>query len=56
MEKQSKKFQLKYSKKTFLNRMANYDEINGLVIYLISNNSSYMTGQNLIIDGGRTIW
>jgi len=54
MEKQSKKFQLKYSKKTFLNRMANYDEINGLVIYLISNNSSYMTGQNLILDGGFT--
>lgn len=52
LEKQSKKFIAKYSKKTFLNRMANYDELDGLVKYLVSDQSSYMTGQNLILDGG----
>ena len=51
---QSKSFKMKYSKKTFLNRMANTNEIFGLVEYILSKKSSYLTGQNIILDGGYT--
>ena len=51
---QSKSFKYKYSKKTFLKRMANRNEIFGLVDYILSKKSSYLTGQNIILDGGYT--
>ena len=51
---QSKSFKIKYSKKTFLNRMANKNEIFGLVDYILSRKSSYLNGQNIILDGGYT--
>jgi len=55
-KKHDKKFVEQLSHRIPLGRMARPEELNGAIVYLCSNASSFVTGHNLIVDGGRTIW
>lgn len=52
---QETKFINKYKKKVPLGRMGYPKDVSPLVVFLLSDKSSYITGQNIIVDGGLTI-
>ncbi|RCX19063.1 NAD(P)-dependent dehydrogenase (short-subunit alcohol dehydrogenase family) [Fontibacillus phaseoli] len=53
---QNEEFIARYSDRIPMRRMAKAEEMVGAALYLSSEASSYVTGQNLIIDGGLTAW
>jgi len=53
---QNDEFKRRYSNRIPMNRMADANEMVGALLYLASDASSYVTGQNIIVDGGLSAW
>lgn len=53
---QDEKFLEEYCKRIPIGRMAYPHELGGTILYLASDASSYVTGANIIVDGGWSVW
>lgn len=53
---QDPEFLLRFNKLVPLGRPANRTEYQGSIIFLLSKESSYMTGSVMVVDGGRSVW
>jgi NAD(P)-dependent dehydrogenase (short-subunit alcohol dehydrogenase family) len=51
-----KDFVERFGSSNMLSRMAQPDEYNGAILFLSSDASSFMTGHNLVMDGGKSAW
>ena len=56
LNNQDPEFLTKLKNNIPLGRLASVDEYKSAIQFLASDASSYMTGQNLIMDGGRSVW
>jgi NAD(P)-dependent dehydrogenase (short-subunit alcohol dehydrogenase family) len=53
---QNETFDRRYAARVPMGRMAQAEEIVGALIFLASDASTYVNGQNIIVDGGLTAW
>jgi len=53
---QDKRFVTKYSERVPMKRMGNLEELDNAIKFLVLDESTYFTGQNLILDGGLSAW
>jgi NAD(P)-dependent dehydrogenase (short-subunit alcohol dehydrogenase family) len=53
---QPKSFMERYAARTPMGRMAIEEDIKGAVAFLASDLSGYVTGQNIVVDGGWSAW
>jgi NAD(P)-dependent dehydrogenase (short-subunit alcohol dehydrogenase family) len=49
-------FRERYGRRSPMGRMGDLDEVGGVMVFLFADESSYMTGSNVVVDGGWTAW